>query len=85
MNQSSTVFNKQVEKNIITKVYARVKELIKINSRKLNGIKNTQYNYIEHFLAISQDKVIFDYCIIESIINKLDISKSSKSKKRKEL
>jgi hypothetical protein len=84
-NQSSIVFNKQIEKDIITKVYARVKELIKINSRKLNDIKNTQYHYVKHFLAISQDKVIFDYCIIESIINKLDISKSSKSKRRKEL
>lgn len=84
-NQSSIVFNKQIEKDTIKKVYARVKELIKINSRKLNDIKNTQYHYIKHFLAISQDKVIFDYCIIESIINKLDISKSSKSKRRKEL
>lgn len=84
-NKVSIVFNKQLEKDIITKVTTKIKKLIKLNSNKLTDIMNTEYHYIKHFLAVTQDSIIFDYAIIESIINKLDISKSSKSKKKKEL
>lgn len=84
-NKVSIVFNKQLEKDVITKVTTKIKKLIKLNSNKLTDIMNTEYHYIKHFLAVTQDSIIFDYAIIESIINKLDISKSSKSKKKKEL
>lgn len=84
-NTVSLVFNNQVEKDIINKVTTEIKRLMKLNSKKLTDIKNTEYHYIKHFLAVTQDLIIFDYVIIESIINKLNISKSSKSKKKKEL
>ncbi|SCK01424.1 Uncharacterised protein [uncultured Clostridium sp.] len=84
-NTVSIVFNNKIEKDIINKVTTEIRGLIKLNSKKLTDIKNTEYHYIKHFLAVTQDSIIFDYAIIESIINKLNISKSSKSKKKKEL
>ncbi|WP_288222556.1 hypothetical protein [uncultured Clostridium sp.] len=84
-NTVSVVFNNQIEKDIINRVTNEIKRLITLNSKNLIDIKNTEYHYIKHFLAVTQDSIIFDYVIIESIINKLNISKSSKSKKKKEL
>ena len=48
-NKVSIVFNKQLEKDVITKVTTKIKKLIKLNSNKLTDIMNTEYHYIKHF------------------------------------
>jgi hypothetical protein len=79
------VFHGIIEKDIISKVSKRIKELVSLNTKILKQAKNDEKCYIRYYLAISQDDMIFDYGLVCSAINNLQLSKGSKSKRRQEL
>ena len=84
-NKVESSFNVLIEKHIISKVQKRINELIKSMKEKLLKIQSTQRYYTHYLLAVIQDENIFDYEIIALAFNNLDINKSSKSLRKKEI
>lgn len=78
-------YNNLIKKHIISKVHKKIKELKKLNLDNLIKCQREERYYIKYLLAITQDEFIFDSKILESAVSCLNIDKSSKSLRRKEI
>lgn len=84
-NKVESSFNMLIQKHIVSKVEKKIHKLNKLMHESLIKIQATQRYYIKYLLAVTQDETIFDYEMIALAIGELDISKGSKSLRRKEL
>lgn len=84
-NKVKSSFIVLIQKHIVSKVQKKIHELNMLIYESLINTQATQRYYIKYLLAVTQDERIFDYEMIALAIGKLDISKGSRSLRRKEL
>lgn len=78
-------FNKLTNKLIYKPIKNKINDMLEDNWNRLSYIRNSHNHYIQKFCAVTQDYTIFDYEIISAAINKLDINRGNKFKRKREV